>query len=132
VIPTFHVFAQGPKPVAPYSHVVELDGWLFVTGQLPTGLDDDKAALPDGIEAQTRKVMENLRIVLGQVGAALKDAVQVRIFLTDFDRDYDRMNEIYREYFAADKLPARTTVGVTRLARGGLIEIDVIAWRTPA
>jgi 2-iminobutanoate/2-iminopropanoate deaminase len=132
VIPTFHVFAQGPKPVAPYSHVVELDGWLFVTGQLPTGLDDDKAALPDGIEAQTRKVMENLRIVLGQVGAALKDAVQVRIFLTDFDRDYDRMNEIYRQYFAADKLPARTTVGVTRLARGGLIEIDVIAWRTPA
>jgi reactive intermediate/imine deaminase len=132
VIPTFHVFAQGPKPVAPYSHVVELDGWLFVTGQLPTGLDDDKAALPDGIEAQTRKVMENLRIVLGQVGAALKDAVQVRIFLTDFDRDYDRMNEIYREYFAADQLPARTTVGVTRLARGGLIEIDVIAWRTPA
>lgn len=132
MIPTFHVFAQGPKPVAPYSHVVELDGWLFVTGQLPTGLDDDKAALPDGIEAQTRKVMENLRIVLGQVGAALKDAVQVRIFLTDFDRDYDRMNEIYREYFAADKLPARTTVGVTRLARGGLIEIDVIAWRTPA
>jgi reactive intermediate/imine deaminase len=132
VIPTFHVFAQGPKPVAPYSHVVELDGWLFVTGQLPTGLDDDKAALPDGIEAQTRKVMENLRIVLGQVGAALKDAVQVRIFLTDFDRDYDRMNEIYREYFAADKLPARTTVGVTRLARGGLIEIDVIAWRAPA
>jgi 2-iminobutanoate/2-iminopropanoate deaminase len=132
VIPAFHVFAQGPKPVAPYSHVVELDGWLFVTGQLPTGLDDDKAALPDGIEAQTRKVMENLRIVLGRVGAALKDAVQVRIFLTDFDRDYDRMNEIYREYFAADKLPARTTVGVTRLARGGLIEIDVIAWRTPA
>ena len=132
MIPTFHVFAQGPKPVAPYSHVVELDGWLFVTGQLPTGLDDDKAALPDGIEAQTRKVMENLRIVLGQVGAALKDAVQVRIFLTDFDRDYDRMNEIYREYFAADKLPARTTIGVTRLARGGLIEIDVIAWRTPA
>ena len=131
MIPTFHVFAQGPKPVAPYSHVVELDGWLFVTGQLPTGLDDDKAALPDGIEAQTRKVMENLRIVLGQVGAALKDAVQIRIFLTDFDRDYDRMNEIYREYFAADKLPARTTVGVTRLARGGLIEIDVIAWRTP-
>jgi reactive intermediate/imine deaminase len=132
VIPAFHVFAQGPKPVAAYSHVVELDGWLFVTGQLPTGLDDDKAALPDGIEAQTRKVMENLRIVLGQVGAALKDAVQVRIFLTDFDRDYDRMNEIYREYFAADKLPARTTVGVTRLARGGLIEIDVIAWRTLA
>jgi len=129
--PIFHVIADGPKPVAPYSHVVEVDGWLFVTGQLATGRDP-KEPLPPGIEAQTRKVMENLRVVLAHVGAGFEHVVQVRIFLTDFACDYARMNEIYLEYFNAKKLPARTTVGVTHLARGGIIEIDLIARRDPA
>src|SRR6266404_2903097 len=106
--PIFHVIADGPKPVAPYSHVVEVGGWLFVTGQLATGRDP-KEPLPAGIDAQTRKVMENLRILL-----------------TDFERDYARMNEIYLKYFNPNALPARTTVGVTHLARGGIVEIDLI------
>jgi 2-iminobutanoate/2-iminopropanoate deaminase len=129
--PIFHVIADGPKPVAPYSHVVEVDDWLFVTGQLATGRDPNEE-LPNGIEAQTRTVMENLRLVLAHVGAGFEHVVQVRIFLTDFVRDYARMNEIYLEYFNAKKMPARTTVGVTQLARGGIIEIDVIARREPA
>jgi enamine deaminase RidA (YjgF/YER057c/UK114 family) len=54
----------------------------------------------------------------------------VRIFLTDFNGDYAKMNEIYASYFAADKRPARTTVGVTGLARGGIVEIDMIAVRS--
>jgi 2-iminobutanoate/2-iminopropanoate deaminase len=128
LLPIFHVVEDGPGLVAPYSHVVEVDDWLFVTGQLATGIDDT-SPLPVGIEDQTRKVMENLRIVLHGVGANLADAVQVRIFLTHFERDYDAMNAIYRDYFDANKLPARTTVGVTALARGGLIEIDMIAKR---
>jgi 2-iminobutanoate/2-iminopropanoate deaminase len=127
--PIFHVVEDGPSLVAPYSHVVEVDDWLFVTGQLATGVDDT-SPLPAGIEDQTRKVMENLRIVLHGVGANLADAVQVRIFLTHVERDYDAMNAIYRDYFDSNKLPARTTVGVTALARGGLIEIDMIAKRS--
>jgi 2-iminobutanoate/2-iminopropanoate deaminase len=127
--PIFHVVEDGPSLVAPYSHVVEVDDWLFVTGQLATGVDDT-SPLPAGIEDQTRKVMENLRIVLHGVGANFADAVQVRIFLTHFERDYDAMNAIYRDYFDSNKLPARTTVGVTALARGGLIEIDMIAKRS--
>jgi 2-iminobutanoate/2-iminopropanoate deaminase len=127
--PIFHVVEDGPSLVAPYSHVVEVDDWLFVTGQLATGVDDT-SPLPAGIEDQTRKVMENLRIVLHGVGSNLADAVQVRIFLTHFERDYDAMNAIYRDYFDSNKLPARTTVGVTALARGGLIEIDMIAKRS--
>ena len=59
-LPIYHLIANAPKPVAPYSHVVEADGWLFVTGQLATDPDDDSLPLPDGIEAQTRKVMDNL------------------------------------------------------------------------
>ena len=61
----FHMVAGAPTPVAPYSHAVEVDGWVFLTGQVPTQPDDDAAALPAGIEAQTRRVMDNLIIVLG-------------------------------------------------------------------
>ena len=127
--PIFHLVADAPKPVGPYSHVVETDGWLFVTGQLATDPDDDALPVPDGIEAQTHKVFENLKRALAGAAATLEHVVQVRIFLTDFERDYAAMNQIYQTYFPPDRLPARTTVGVTALARGGIIEIDLIAHR---
>ena len=127
--PVFHLVAGAPAPVGPYSHVVEAEGWLFVTGQLATDPDDDDLPLPQGIEAQTHKVFDNLKRVLAGIGAGLEHVVQVRIFLTEFDRDYAVMNRIYRSYFPSDRLPARTTVGVTALARGGLVEIDLIARR---
>jgi reactive intermediate/imine deaminase len=125
----FHLLPDAPKPVAPYSHAVEAGGFVFVTGQLATDPDDDSLPIPSGIEAQTHKVMDNLIRVLRGCGLTLADVVCVRIFLTDFSGDYARMNEIYASYFAADRLPARTTVGVTGLARGGIIEIDLIAIR---
>lgn len=127
--PQFHLLASAPRPVAPYSHVVEVDDWLFVTGQLATDPDVNSLPLPDGIEAQTIKVMENLTRVLGGVGASLAEVVSVRVFLTDFARDYEAMNRVYARYFSPGRLPARTTVGVTGLARDGLIEIDLVAVR---
>ena len=127
--PIYHLIPDAPKPVAPYSHVVEADGWLFVTGQLATDPDDDSLPLPDGIEAQTRKVMDNLRRALAGAAADFEHVVCVRIFLTNFERDYGVFNRIYAEYFAPQKLPARTTVGVTHLARGGIVEVDLIARR---
>ena len=125
----FHFMPDAPKPVAPYSHAVEADGFVFVTGQLATDADDDARPMPAGIEAQTRKVMDNLGRVLKGVGLGFANVVCVRIFLTDFERDYAAMNAIYATYFAPDRLPARTTIGVTRLARGGIVEIDLIARR---
>jgi 2-iminobutanoate/2-iminopropanoate deaminase len=127
--PIFHVIDKAPKPVGPYSHVVEADGWLFVTGQLATDPDDDNLPLPEGIEAQTRKVFDNLSRALAGAGAGLEHVVCVRIFLTEFDRDYAAVNRLYVTYFPRDRLPARTTVGVSRLARGGIVEIDMIAHR---
>lgn len=127
--PVFNLLPDAPKPVAPYSHAVEAGGFVFVTGQLATDPGDDFLAIPAGIEAQTHKVMDNLIRVLKGCGLTLANVVCVRIFLTDFNGDYARMNEIYATYFAADKRPARTTVGVTGLARGGIIEIDMIAIR---
>ncbi|MEO7156171.1 MAG: RidA family protein [Vicinamibacterales bacterium] len=127
--PIFHLLADAPKPVAPYSHAVEAGGFVFITGQLATDPDNDAMPIPAGIEAQTRKVMDNLRRVLTGVGLGFDSVVQVRIFLTDFNADYAAMNRIYAGHFAPDRLPARTTVGVTHLARGGIIEIDMIAVR---
>src|ERR1700721_1279237 len=129
MLPVFHLIGGAPAPVAPYSHAVEQDGWLFITGQLATDPDDDSRPVPDGIEAQTHKVMDNLKRVLRGGGAGLEQVVMVRVFLTAFERDYAPFNDIYRTYFASGRLPARTTVGVTALARGGLIEIDLIARR---
>jgi 2-iminobutanoate/2-iminopropanoate deaminase len=125
----FHLLPDAPKPVAPYSHAVEAGGFVFVTGQLATDPDDDSLPVPDGIEAQTRKVLDNLARVLKGCGLTFADVVCVRIFLTDFKRDYAAMNAIYATHFAADKRPARTTVGVTALARDGIVEIDMIAVR---
>jgi 2-iminobutanoate/2-iminopropanoate deaminase len=127
--PIYHLIPNAPKPVAPYSHVVEADGWLFVTGQLATDPDDDSLPLPDGIEAQTRKVMDNLARVLKGCGMSFANAVFVRIYLTDFKRDYAAMNAIFSTYFTEGRRPGRTTVGVTDLARGGIVEIDLIAFR---
>ena len=125
----FHMIADAPKPVAPYSHVVEKDGWLFVTGQLATDPADDDLPLPDGIEAQTHKVLDNLRRALQGAGAGLDNVVCVRAFLVHFDRDYAGFNKVYASCFPSDRLPARTTIGVTALARGGIVEIDMIAKR---
>jgi 2-iminobutanoate/2-iminopropanoate deaminase len=118
-----------PKPVAPYSHAVESGGFVFVTGQLATDPDDDSLPIPPGIEAQTRKVMDNLERVLKGCSLTFANVVCVRIFLTDFKGDYAKMNAIFSTFFADDKRPARTTVGVTDLARGGIVEIDMIAVR---
>jgi 2-iminobutanoate/2-iminopropanoate deaminase len=128
-LPIHHMIGGGPRPVAPFSHAVEADGWIFVTGQMPTDPDAPDAPLPEGIEAQTRRVLENLQIVLGGIGLTFENVTMVRIYLTAFERDYAAMNAVYRTYFAEGRLPARTTVGVTALAIGALVEIDLIARR---
>ena len=127
--PLFHMIAGAPTPVAPFSHAVEVDGWVFLTGQMPTLPDDDAAPLPEGIEAQARRVMDNLIIVLRGLALDLQHVVSVRAYLTRFEQDYAPMNDVYRSYFPPDRLPARTCVGVTGLARGALVEIDCVARR---
>ncbi len=127
--PKFHMFSSAPEPVAPFSHAVEADGWVQLTGQMPTDSIDDSKPLPDGIEAQTRRVMDNLKLVLKELGLSLEHVTSARAFLTEFERDYEVMNEVYASYFPADRRPARTCIGVTALARGALVEIDMIARR---
>lgn len=127
--PLFHMISDGPRPVAPFSHAVETNGWVLLTGQMPTDPGAPDAPLPDGIEAQTRRVMDNLEIILNGVGLGLRHVVQCRCYLTEFERDYAIFNETYQAYFPSDRRPARTTIGVTALAVGALVEIDMVARR---
>ena len=130
--PIFHLIAGAPDPVAPFSHAVECDGWLFVTGQMPfTGTAND-GPYPEGIEAQTRQVMKNLDTVLQGCGCSLADVVSARIYLLHFDADYAAMNAVYASYFAEGRRPARTCIGVSGLARGARVEIDFVARRPEA
>ena len=113
--PKFHMFPAAPEPVAPFSHAVEADGWVQLTGQMPTDPDDSSKPMPDGIEAQTRRVMDNLALVLEGLGLGLGHVVVARVYLLRFKEDYDTMNAAYTSYFPADRLPARTCVGASRV-----------------
>ena len=128
-MPDFHLFTKGPRPVAPFSHAVEDDGWVLLTGQMPTDPNAPDAPLPGGIEAQTIRVMKNLEIILGELGLDLSHVVQCRAYLTEFERDYVAFNETYQSFFPVDRRPARTTIGVTALAVGALVEVDCVARR---
>lgn len=124
----FHTIASAPTPVAPFSHAVETDGFIFVTGQMPDA-PEAPGVLPAGIEDQTRAVMANLIGVLGALGLTLENVTMARVYLTRFKDDFGAMNAVYRTYFAEGRLPARTCVGVTGLAYDALIEIDLVARR---
>ena len=120
------VFNDGPKRVGPFSHAVKAGGFLFVTGQMPTLINDPTKLIEGDIISQTHQVMKNLKNVLTAANSSLNEVVFVRIYLLNF-QDFDKMNTVYKSYFVADKLPARTCIGVTGLAVGASVEIDLIA-----
>ena len=117
---------NGPKKVAPLSHAVRAGDFLFITGQMPTLKNNCSELVSGGIEEQTHQVMKNLYNILLSCGSSLKKVILSKVYLVNFG-DFDKMNKVYSAYFANDKLPARTCIGVTGLAVGALIEIDLIA-----
>jgi len=116
--------APAPPPTAPYSHAVRAGDFLFVTGQMPNDPKDGKV-VSGGIEEQTHQVMRNLQTVLAGAGTSLDRVVFARVYLVNF-ADYQSMNRIYATYFQPGRLPGRTCIGVTGLALGALIEIDLV------
>ena len=131
-MPDFHLIPTGPRPVGPFSHATEADGWVFVTGQMPTDPAAPDAPLPEGVTAQATRVMDNLGLVLAGLGLGWGDVVQCRCYLTRFEQDFAAFNVVYAGYFAPDARPARTTIGVTALAVGALVEVDCLARRPGA
>ena len=120
------VFNDGPKRVGPFSHAVKAGGFLFVTGQMPTLINDPTKLIEGDIISQTHQVMKNLKNVLTAANSSLNEVGFFRIYLLNF-QDFDKMNTVYKSYFVSDKLPARTCIGVTGLAVGASVEIDLIA-----
>jgi 2-iminobutanoate/2-iminopropanoate deaminase len=117
--------APAPPPTAPYSHAVRAGDFLFVTGQMPNDPKTGKV-VAGGIAEQTHRVMQNLQIVLAGAGTSLDRVVFARVYLVNF-ADYAVMNGVYESYFTPGRLPGRTCVGVTGLALGALVEIDLVA-----
>ena len=113
--------------VGPYSHGVDSEGLLFLSGQTP--IDSGTGKLVEGdIQAQTKQCFDNLRSIIEEAGLTMDDVQKVNVFLTDMD-NFAAMNEIYRQQFAAP-YPARTTIGVASLPLGASIEIEMIARRS--
>lgn len=123
-----HLVDGGPKTVGPFHHAVTAGDFHFITGQMPTLPDDPTKLVEGGIEAQTHRVMQNLEQVLGGLGNGFDRVVFARVYLVNF-QDFGRMNSVYESYFARGELPARTCIGVTGLAVGALVEVDLIAAR---
>ncbi len=124
-----HILAGLPPSVSPSSHAVEIDGFVYLTGQFGRDLDHPEAPLPAGIRAQTRRTLDNLARVLDGLGLSLAHVVSVRVYLSDFGRDYAAMNEAYAPYFPEGTRPVRTCIGVAGLVRGALIEVEAVAHR---
>jgi 2-iminobutanoate/2-iminopropanoate deaminase len=115
---------DAPKAVGPYSQGILADGFVFCAGQL--GLDPATGQIVEGgIVAQTERALGNLRAVLGAAGCTFADVVKTTVFLADIN-DFQAMNDVYA-IFMADPPPARSTVPVGALPKGGLIEIEAIA-----
>jgi 2-iminobutanoate/2-iminopropanoate deaminase len=113
------------QPVGPYSQAIKADGWIYTSGQIPTGADGK--IVGNDIEAQTEQVIKNLKAVLAAAGAGLEDIVKVTVFLKNLG-DFARFNSVYSRNFGSHK-PARSTAEVSRLALDSLVEIEVIAFR---
>jgi len=122
-----HRTGAAPAPVGPYSQAVERAGLLFLSGQI--ALDPATGKLvPGDVEAQARRVLENLRAVLEAAGASLADVVRTTVYLIDL-AEFPRVNAVYAEHFAGRPRPARSTVQVAALPLDARVEIDAIAIR---
>ncbi|HJC16464.1 RidA family protein [uncultured Alistipes sp.] len=114
-----------PKAVGPYSQAVEAAGTIYVSGQLP--IDASTGKMPEGIEAQTRQSLTNLRHILEEAGSSLSDVVKTTVLLQDMG-DFAAMNAVYAEFFTQE-MPARMCYEVARLPMGAQVEIDAVAVR---
>jgi len=114
---------KAPKAIGPYSQALEVDNFIFCSGQI--GIDPKTGNLVEGVENQARQILENLKNILKEAGSSLDKVIKTTIFLTDIN-DFQKVNEIYGKYFSSHK-PARSTVCVASLPKGALIEIEAIA-----
>lgn len=113
-----------PQAIGPYSQAVQANGFLFTAGQLP--VNPATGEMPEGIAAQTKQALENIRAVLKASGVGMDAIVKVTVFLSDMN-NFSAMNEVYATFFSEGNYPARCAVEVSRLPKDALLEIEAIA-----
>ena len=118
--------SNAPKAIGPYSQAVEVNGMLFVSGQIPINPETGKI-VEGGIKEQTAQVMKNIGDILTEAGFTYKDVVKSTCLLSDMD-NFAGMNEVYGSYYTENP-PARAAYAVLKLPLGVLIEIETIASR---
>jgi len=118
------VSARAPRALGPYPHARRVGNLLFLSGIGPRHPKTEQ--IPEGIEAQTRACIENVRVILEDAGSSLERVVDVTVFLTNMERDFGAYNRVYAEYFSEIR-PTRTTVGVVALPVPISVELKVIA-----
>jgi 2-aminomuconate deaminase len=118
------VSSRAPRALGPYPHARRVGSLVFLSGIGPRHPQTEQ--IPEGIEAQTRACIENVRVILEDAGSALERVVDVTVFLTNMDRDFADFNRVYGEYFSTIR-PTRTTVGVVALPVPISVELKVIA-----
>ena len=116
---------KAPAAIGPYSQGVELNGTVYVSGQLPVNPSD--GTIPAGVENQTRQALDNIGAILNEAGLSFNDIVKTTVLLADIS-DFAAMNAVYSGYFPQDK-PARVCYQVVALPKGALVEIDAVAGR---
>lgn len=113
-----------PAAIGPYAQAIAVDGLVITSGQLPT--NPATGTFPEGIEAQTKQSLENVKVILAEAGTGMDRIVKTTVFLSDMN-NFGAMNEVYATFFGEGGYPARSAVQVARLPKDALVEIEVIA-----
>ncbi len=113
-----------PAAIGPYSQAVAAGSLIITSGQLP--IDPNTGAFPEGIEAQTRQSLTNVKSILAEAGVGMDRVIKTTVFLSDMNH-FAAMNEVYATFFGEGGFPARSAVEVARLPKDALVEIEVIA-----
>ena len=115
---------KAPAAIGPYAQGVQAGGLIITSGQLP--IDPATGAFPEGIQAQTRQSLTNVRAILEEAGLTMDAVLKTTVFLSDMN-DFAAMNGVYATFFGEGGFPARSAVEVARLPKDALVEIEVIA-----
>ena len=115
--------SKAPEALGPYSHATVINGLVFTSGQIPLNLDGE--IVSDDVKAQTKQVLENVKVVLNEAGSNIDSVIKATICIADMN-EFQNINEVYGEYFAEHQ-PARSCVEVARLPKDVKVEIEVIA-----
>ena len=116
--------SQAPAAIGPYAQAVENNGLVITSGQLP--IDPATGTFPEGIQAQTRQSLTNVKAILTEAGTDMDHVLKTTVFLSDMN-NFAAMNEVYATFFTEGSYPSRSAVEVARLPKDALVEIEVVA-----